>query len=71
MQLDRGFVSARCGQREAREDISEIELELSGTTDVEALRRTAETLGSRIELIPSDISKARRGYALLAAVGGA
>lgn len=68
VQLDRGFIAARCGERIAREDISEIELELAGSTDANALRRAAETLGSRIELIPSDISKARRGYALLAAL---
>ena len=67
VQLDRGLVVVRCGEREQREVISEIELELSDSNNADVLSEIADELGQRIALIPSDISKARRGYALLAA----
>lgn len=69
--LDRGFVAAGTGTGERREPISEVELELAGSRDTDALRRIAAELGQRIALSPSDISKAKRGYALLAAVTAA
>ncbi|MBK6638540.1 MAG: CYTH domain-containing protein [Rhodocyclaceae bacterium] len=70
VQLDRGFVAARCGEREQREAISEIELELAGSEDAAVLTEIAGQLGQRIRLEPSDTSKSRRGYVLLDAVTG-
>lgn len=60
--LDRGFILA--GGRE--EAISEVELELSGSRDVSALHQLAAQLSARVPLTPADISKAQRGYTLLA-----
>lgn len=68
--LDRGFVAASHGEQEQRCAISEVELELSGSRDTGALQRIADELGQRIPLKPSNVSKAKRGYALLAAVTG-
>ena len=62
--LDRGAVFA--GGRQA--PISEVELELSGSTDVEALLGIGDLLRQRIPLTPSSISKAQRAYELLANV---
>ena len=62
--LDRGDVLA--GGRQAT--ISEVELELSGSTDVEALQEISQLLRQRIPLVPSSISKAQRAYELLAKV---
>lgn len=62
--LDRGEVFA--AGRQAK--ISEVELELSGSTDVAALKEVSEQLAQRVPLIPSSISKAQRAYALLATV---
>ena len=62
--LDRGDVLA--GGRQA--PISEVELELAGSTDVEALQKISQLLQQRIPLTPSSISKAQRAYELLAKV---
>ena len=62
--LDRGAVLA--GGRQA--PISEVELELSDSTDVEALQGIGDLLRQRIPLTPSSISKAQRAYELLANV---
>jgi adenylate cyclase len=59
--LDRGHVLS--GGRE--EIISEVELELSGSSDVTALQQLAAKLGSRVALTPESLSKAQRGYMLL------
>lgn len=64
MALDRGAVLA--GGRE--EPISEVELELSGSQDIGALHQLAAQLGERVPLVPEALSKAQRGYNLLAAV---
>jgi inorganic triphosphatase YgiF len=61
LALDRGTVLA--GGREAA--ISEVELELAGSTDVEALHHLAQQLSARLPLIPATLSKAQRGYDLL------
>jgi inorganic triphosphatase YgiF len=66
--LDRGYVAAGSGENELRSPISEVELELSGSTDTGALTRMAAELGARVLLTPSDTSKAKRGFTLLAAV---
>jgi inorganic triphosphatase YgiF len=63
LALDRGTVLSGG----AAEEISEVELELSGSTDVTALQSLAAKLAERVPLVPADISKAQRGYALLAA----
>jgi adenylate cyclase len=63
LALDRGSVLSG-GQAEC---ISEIELELAGSTDVTALQSLADKLSERVPLVPADISKAQRGYTLLAA----
>ena len=60
--LDRGDIVA--AGRSA--PICEVELELSSSDDVAALRNLAVALGERVPLMPSDVSKAQRGYALLA-----
>lgn len=62
--LDRGTVFA--GGRE--DPISEVELELSGSRDIGALHAFAAQLGERVPLIPEALSKAQRGYNLLASV---
>lgn len=62
--LDRGAVLS--GGHE--ELISEVELELSGSRDINALHYLAARLGERVALIPEALSKAQRGYNLLAAV---
>lgn len=59
--LDRGFVLAG-GRKDA---ISEVELELSGSTDVDALHQLANRLSAKITLTPATLSKAQRGYDLL------
>jgi adenylate cyclase len=61
--LDRGTVT--CGN--ASVPICELELELAGSEDAAALQRIAAQLGERVRLVPSDVSKAQRGYDLLAA----
>lgn len=68
--LDRGYVSVGTGTAERRSLISEVELELAGSTDAGQLQRIADQLRTRIALIPSDVSKARRGYDLLRPVIG-
>jgi inorganic triphosphatase YgiF len=62
--LDRGAVLSG-GQEEL---ISEVELELYGSRDINALQELAARLGERVPLIPETLSKAQRGYNLLAAV---
>lgn len=62
LALDRGHVLAGG----AEEAISEVELELSGSEDVAALTTLAAQLGARLSLEPSSLSKAQRGYDLLA-----
>lgn len=66
--LDRGFVTIGDQPDAPRTAISEVELELAGSRDARALHRIADQLRTRVTLVPSDISKARRGYDLLAAV---
>ena len=61
LALDRGFVLA--GGRE--EAISEVELELADSTNVDALHQLAERLSARVTLTPATLSKAQRGYDLL------
>lgn len=61
LALDRGTILA--GGRE--EPISEVELELAGSTDVTALQSLAEILTTRVPLKPESLSKAQRGYMLL------
>lgn len=61
LALDRGTILA--GGRE--EPISEVELELSGSTDVTALQSLAGILATRVPLKPESLSKAQRGYMLL------
>lgn len=58
--LDEGHVSA--GERET--PLCEVELELKSGSP-EALFDLAETLAATVPLMPSDISKAERGFALL------
>lgn len=62
--LDRGDIFAG-GQQEK---LSEVELELSGSKDVAALKNISEQLMLRVPLAPSGVSKAQRAYALLATV---
>lgn len=62
LALDRGHILA--GGMEAA--ISEVELELSGSRDVAALTALAAQLNARLPLEPSSLSKAQRGYDLLA-----
>lgn len=62
--LDRGDIFAGGLQ----EKLSEVELELSGSKDVAALKNISEQLMLRVPLAPSGISKAQRAYALLATV---
>ena len=62
--LDRGDVFA--AGRQAK--ISEVELELSGSTNIAALKNVSEQLVQRVPLVPSSISKAQRAYTLLATV---
>ena len=62
--LDRGEVVAG----DKTELISEVELELSDSRDVEALQAIAATLAHRVKLTPSSVSKAQRAYRLLAAL---
>lgn len=58
--LDEGHVAA--GDRKA--PLSEVELELK-TGSPEVLFAVAETLAAAVPLLPSDVSKAERGFALL------
>ncbi|MBL0075784.1 MAG: CYTH domain-containing protein [Rhodocyclaceae bacterium] len=62
--LDRGDIFAGG----LHEKLSEVELELSGSRDVAALKNISEQLMLRVPLAPSGISKAQRAYALLATV---
>lgn len=61
LALDRGKVIA--GGQEAT--ISEVELELAGSQNIDALHGLAQQLSARIPLTPATLSKAQRGYDLL------
>ncbi len=69
--FDRGYVSVIIDGQEQRDEISEVELELSGSRNVDALHFIAAQLRERVALQPSDISKAHRGYAMLGHVASA
>ena len=60
--LDRGAVHS--GGLE--EPISEVELELSGGGTASDLESLAKRLAERVSLTPANLSKAQRGYLLLA-----
>lgn len=67
--LDRGVVRLPEPETDTA-PICEVELELSDSEDVAAIRTVAERLAQRVRLEPSDISKAQRGYVLLGALPG-
>ena len=63
LMLDRGWIAA-AGKIE---EISEVEIELAGDSpddNVGEIFRLAQTLGERLSLVPSLLSKAERGYRL-------
>ena len=62
--LDRGEVSV--ADRSA--PISEVELELYDSRDIQALNVVSDTLRQRIPLVPSNVSKSERAYQLLKSV---
>lgn len=62
--LDQGEIESR-GQREP---LCEVELELL-VGEPEDLRALAAELGEQVQLVPSEISKAQRGYRLFALTG--
>lgn len=61
--LDRGSIEVARHGRTMHQPICELELELK-SGDSSALKTLATQLGSAITLLPSDESKAARGYAL-------
>jgi inorganic triphosphatase YgiF len=65
MALDQGVIIADTQNGPRSESILELELEIQ-EGDPEALFRVSEILGKEIPLSASDVSKARRGYHLLA-----
>lgn len=62
--LDRGEVSVA----DRSVAISEVELELYNSNDLQALNAVSDTLRQRIPLVPSNVSKSERAYELMKTV---